>query len=305
MSEEEKTRMAAQHFSLFALDGSSGAVRWQHGGGSHHHHINKEDSTGRDGRHKATENADNFDPDHHRDLDLDYPGFDGELFYDETPGAAAAAAFKGLAAAAGTAGGGGGRRYRRSLLRHLPHYWSAPADTRLEITALHRKGPGDGSGGDHAGGGGSGGTGGLGGGEEGRDRAGPGKRRSLPGASGRRGGAGWEQDGGGTTGEAAGGGAVRVVLARTREGLEAVELSTGKPLSAVALPAAGSGAGVYVDLNSDGIVDHVQARGWGEHIYILYTFCKSVGMFVSPGRVGGGGWLGNGQEREGRRKRQS
>ncbi|CAM9930767.1 unnamed protein product, partial [Scytosiphon promiscuus] len=60
-----------------------------------------------------------------------------------------------------------------------------------------------------------------------------------------------------------------VVLARTREGLEAVELSTGRPLSAVALPAAGSGAGVYADLNGDGVVDHVQAvgtrgdQGWG------------------------------------------
>ncbi|CAN0555406.1 unnamed protein product, partial [Ectocarpus sp. 12 AP-2014] len=50
-----------------------------------------------------------------------------------------------------------------------------------------------------------------------------------------------------------------VVLARTRDGLEAVELSTGKPLSAVALPAAaGTDAGVYVDLNGDGVVDHVQ-----------------------------------------------
>ena len=51
---------------------------------------------------------------------------------------------------------------------------------------------------------------------------------------------------------------VRVAVARTREGLEAVELSTGRPLGAVALPAAASGAGVYADLNGDGVVDHVQ-----------------------------------------------
>lgn len=292
MSEEEKTRKAAQHFSLFALDGYSGAVRWQHGGGSHRHITatqNKEDSTGRNDRHKATENADNFDPDHHDHYhDLDYPGIGGELFYDETPGAAA---FKGLAAAAGAAGGGGGRRYRRSLLRHLPHYWSAPADTRLEITALHRKGPGDGSGSGHAAAGGGGGVGG----EEGRDGLGPGKRRSLPVASG--------QDGGATAAAAAGGGGVvRVVLARTREGLEAVELSTGKPLSAVALPAAGSGAGVYVDLNGDGVVDHVQVRGWGSSLHAASTLVCWQG-----GRVGGrcNGWLGRGQERWWRRKRHS
>ncbi|CAN0448153.1 unnamed protein product, partial [Ectocarpus sp. 12 AP-2014] len=75
--------------------------------------------------------------------------------------------------------------------------------------------------------------------------------RRLPGA------------GGGSAGSATGGGGglVRVVLARTRGGLEAVELSTGKPLSAVALPAAGgTDAGVYVDLNGDGVVDHVQVR---------------------------------------------
>ncbi|CAM9996371.1 unnamed protein product, partial [Pylaiella littoralis] len=152
MSEEEKTRKAAQH-----------------GGGSHHIGTRSKNSAERNTRHQMTENA-------NLDFDLDYPGFGGESFYDETPGAATP--FEGLAAAAGAAGGGGGRRYRRSLLHHLPHYWSAPSDTRLEVTALHRNGPGDGSGSSHADGGG-GRSGGLGAVER-RSRSGPGKRRSLP-----------------------------------------------------------------------------------------------------------------------------
>ena len=64
----------------------------------------------------------------------------------------------------------------------------------------------------------------------------------------------------GRTGAGGVGGVVRAVIARTREGLEAVELLTGKPLSSVALPVtATSGAGgAYADLNGDGVVDHVQ-----------------------------------------------
>ena len=205
MSKEERIRRAAEHFSLFALDGNSGALRWRHDGSAHH---------------AATAHDDGFD----------YPGLGDDLFRKESPGAA----FESLAAAAGAAGRGGGRRYRRSLLRHLPHAWSAPSDTRLEITVLRRKGPGDGS---HPGGGGPSG-------EEWGNSPSPGRRRSLSPPA--------------TSGSGEGGGVVRAVLARTREGLEAVELATGRPLSAVALPGVRSGAGVFVDLNGDGVVDHVQ-----------------------------------------------
>lgn len=82
-------------------------------------------------------------------------------------------------------------------------------------------------------------------GTEGRDRPASGRGRS-PTDEGVAGGGGREA------------GLFRVVVARTRGGLEAVELFTGIPLVAVALPAAASGAGVYVDLNGDGVVDHVQ-----------------------------------------------
>lgn len=151
----------------------------------------------------------------------------------------------------------GGRRYRRSLLRLLPHAWSSPADTRLEVTALRRRGPsGDASGAGRVGGGDSASV--EGGGKDWPGGpGGPGGRRPTS--------AGRDSVGqGGGQGDVASGGLVRVVVARTREGLEAVELSTGKPLSSVALPAAvgGSGStgggGVYADLNGDGLVDHVQ-----------------------------------------------
>lgn len=228
MSEEEKGRRAAEHFSLFALDGETGEVRWSHGGGADHGALDNQNGGG-------GINYDYFD----FGFDLDYPGFGDDLLFNQAEGGAAPA-FEGLAAVAGAVGGGGGRRYRRSLLNHLPHAWSAPSDTRLEITALHRRGTGGRHNGVSAGGV-------LG--EGGEDHPAAGGRR-LPGA------------GGDSAGSATrGGGLVRVVLARTRDGLEAVELSTGKPLSAVALPAAaGSDAGVYVDLNGDGVVDHVQVR---------------------------------------------
>ncbi|CAM9885048.1 unnamed protein product [Ectocarpus sp. 6 AP-2014] len=177
MSEEEKGRRAAEHFSLFALDGETGEVRWSHGGGAHHGAQDKQNG-GDGGGGGGIRDYDYFD----FGFDLDYPGFGDDLLYNQTEGAAAVPAFEGLAAVAGAVGGGGGRRYRRFC----------------------------------------------------------------------------------------DGGLVGVVLARTRDGLEAVELSTGKPLSAVALPAtAGTDAGVYVDLNGDGVVDHVQAvgtrggQGWG------------------------------------------
>ncbi|CBN74487.1 aldehyde dehydrogenase, putative [Ectocarpus siliculosus] len=163
MSEEEKGRRAAEHFSLFALDGETGEVRWSHGGGAHHGAQDKQNGgDGGGGGGGGIRDYDYFD----FGFDLDYPGFGDDLLYNQTEGAAAALAFEGLAAVAGAVGGGSGQR--------------------------------------------------------------------------------------------------------TRDGLEAVELSTGKPLSAVALPAAaGTDAGVYVDLNGDGVVDHVQAvgtrggQGWG------------------------------------------
>ena len=86
--------------------------------------------------------------------------------------------------------------------------------------------------------------------------------QKVPPAGGGSGGVEGGGDGGGEGGR--GGGVVKVVVARTREGLEAVELSTGRPLGAVALPAAVSGAGVYADLNGDGVVDRVQV---GRHGY--------------------------------------
>eukprot|EP00752_Nemacystus_decipiens_P004113 g3763.t1 len=247
MSKEERVRRAAEHFSLFALDvNNQGALRWRHRGGAHHADV-ADAAAAKDGQEDGVH-------------DFIYPGLGGDLFRGESPGAA----FESLAAAAGAVGRGGGRRYRRSLLRHLPHAWSVPSDTRLEITALRRKGPGDGS---HTSGGGGSGSGGGGGpsGEDGRNPHSPGRRRSLSpaAASGGVGGAGGVGAGG------QGGGVVRAVLARTREGLEAVELATGRPLSAVALPWVKSGAGVFVDLNGDGVVDHVQAvgarggQGWG------------------------------------------
>lgn len=141
----------------------------------------------------------------------------------------------------GAGGGiGSGRRYLRSLLHRLPHAWSTPEDTRLEVAMLRRRGSG--------GSGGSGGSCGRGDEDGAREVGGDGS--PAPGK-------------GVVCVEAAGGdegGLVRVVVARTRDGLEAVDLSTGRPLSAVALPAAASGAGVYADVNGDGVVDHVQVR---------------------------------------------
>lgn len=249
MSKEERVRRAAEHFSLFALDGSSGALRWRHDGGAHH-------------AGEATAAAAAAQDGQDGGQDFDYPGLGGDLFRDEKPGAA----FESLAAAAGAAGRGGGRRYRRSLLRHLPHAWSAPSDTRLEITALRRKGPGDGS---HTGGGGGGGGPS---GEDARNPPSPGRRRSLSPAAASGSGGGGGRHGEATAGRQ-GGGVVRAVLARTREGLEAVELATGRPLSAVALPGVRSGAGVFVDLNGDGVVDHVQvSQGPGGRVRCIFVF---------------------------------
>ncbi|CAN0388243.1 unnamed protein product, partial [Ectocarpus fasciculatus] len=112
MSEEEKGRRAAEHFSLFALDGESGDVRWSHGGGAHHH--GPQDGGGGGGGGGEVRDYDYFD----FGFDLDYPGFGDDLLSTQTQqeaAAAAPAAFEGLAAVAGAVGGGGGRRYRRSL----------------------------------------------------------------------------------------------------------------------------------------------------------------------------------------------
>lgn len=73
------------------------------------------------------------------------------------------------------------------------------------------------------------------------------------------------------------GGMVRVVVARTRDGLEAVDLSTGRPLIAVALPAAASGAGVYADVNGDGVVDHVQVRDGSQRSCVYMWWSRFVG----------------------------
>lgn len=149
--------------------------------------------------------------------------------------------------------GSGARRYRRSLLRLLPHAWSSSVDTRLEVAMLYRHGPnGKGSG--------------EGLGRKGIRHSSSGRGKPSPPN---------EDDRGRAETRGTGGGAVQAVVARTREGLEAVELSTGRPLGSVALPAASSGGGgVYADLNGDGVVDHVQVErrktklacssAWGE-----------------------------------------
>lgn len=134
-----------------------------------------------------------------------------------------------------------GRRYYAALRRHLPHAWSSPADTRLEIADLYRRGSGDGGGG----GDGDGYRRPRGDRDRGQE-----KSQQRPAAAGRGGRSG---NGGGR-----GGGKVRAVVAHTRDGLEAVALSDGRPLGVVRLPAAESGAGVYADLNGDRVVDHVQ-----------------------------------------------
>lgn len=118
---------------------------------------------------------------------------------------------------------------------------------------LRRRGPVGSSGVRDGGGSGGGGVGGFKNAEKMPDMGGGGGRRLVSGLDGQMSSPRRPQ-------AAEGGGVVRVVIARTRDGLEAVELATGRLLSAVALPSAASGAGVYVDLNGDGVVDHVQVR---------------------------------------------
>ncbi|CAN0000500.1 unnamed protein product [Ascophyllum nodosum] len=217
MTEEEKQRRAAEHFSMFRLDGASGDVIWSHEAWAHQKEQDELAETGAVRRpHYKLEELD----------DLSRP-------VDDQAGL--------------SSGGGGGRRYRRSLLHLLPHAWSSPVDTRLEVAELHRRGP----------------SGRVAGGDA--TRTSFSGRRKLPAAET------VDDVGRGRTGAGGVGGVVRAVIARTREGLEAVELLTGKPLSSVALPVtATSGAGgAYADLNGDGVVDHVQAvgtrgmEGWG------------------------------------------
>ncbi|CAM9454114.1 unnamed protein product, partial [Hapterophycus canaliculatus] len=129
MTQDDKNRRAAQHFSLFALDGDSGDVRWQHlgGGGGALPGAGEQEKRGEDGGGGEGHETEKT-PWTNADPSLDLSGFGFAVGADGPDGVAAAAA----------AVGGG----------------------------------------------------------------------------------------------AEGGGVVRVVLARTREGLEAVELSTGRPLSA-------------------------------------------------------------------------
>lgn len=128
------------------------------------------------------------------------------------------------------------RRFRRSLLRRLPHAWSSPVDTRLEIASLSRRGPG------------------KAGDSDTQKKSAAGDANTFFLGDGRK-------LGDDPSETETSGGSVMAVVARTRDGLEAVDLNTGRPLIAVTLPAAASGAGVYVDINGDDLVDHVEVGG--------------------------------------------
>lgn len=137
------------------------------------------------------------------------------------------------------------RRYRKSLLRHLPHSWSGPVDTRMYLAILDRVGN-------------AGGTTDAGNRRAVRTGSGMDRHPSLDNRGRLPSGVKDGQKAG--MDEEQGGGKVLAVVAHTRDGIEAVEVANGKPISAVMLPAAASGAGVYADLNGDHVVDHVQVK---------------------------------------------
>lgn len=132
---------------------------------------------------------------------------------------------------------GGSRGIRKALLRLLPHLWSDPVDTRLEVHLLPSRGPGHGATNP----------------TEGTTL----KSSSPSGGSGTR--AGGEDSNGPEVMDKQGA-EIWAVVAHTREGMEAVDLRDGTALGAVALPATAGGAGVYADLNGDGLVDHIQVN---------------------------------------------
>jgi hypothetical protein len=120
-------------------------------------------------------------------------------------------------------------QFSESLLRHLPHSWSGPEDTRMQTAYFERSSSSNSS------------------------RSSSRQQRLLDRRSSKR-----------RRPAAVRQPTPNVVLAYSQQGIEAVALTDGLPVCTLPLGSAGAGPLAHADLNADGVMEHVQSieRSW-------------------------------------------
>ncbi|CAM9313895.1 unnamed protein product, partial [Phaeothamnion confervicola] len=148
----------------------------------------------------------------------------------------------------------GWRAYTQSVLRVLPHAWHGPADTAMQIAHFGRQhGAGRGISGIGAAPGAAAEAGEIKTGGVGREEP----RRLLPGVP-------WSASRPHDESEHIV--SPNVVVAHTRDGVEAVGLASGRIVCSVAMPegSAAAAPSVYGDVDGDGVVDNVRNAAGGD-----------------------------------------
>jgi hypothetical protein len=229
----------AEHFNYFAFDGRTGQVRWKHEAGAG---MEQEDLVEDEIEISSTNNGYRMTKE-----DLRHMNQDGS----NDPHDKSIMDWK---------------EFRSSVLNELPHSWSERDDTELHVGHFNRDrhhrsqtkwtshlkpngfNPVDGHSGNNGNSGNSG-------------NSGSGPRQSggaVPKEAMRDGSWLWQRNTEDNSEDLI---HPNVVVAHTKHGLEILHVYTGRTVTRVSLPEPrfGGGSGLYVDLNGDRVIDHVQA----------------------------------------------